>query len=108
MRLIDADELVVRLKDWRGDKEDIDMSDPHDVGYYDAMCRAIRCTALAHTIDAYPITHADWVDPYADDMIAKDMVYQCSNCHASVFKIFSPTMNFCPNCGARMNEKEND
>ena len=107
MRLIDADALVVKLKDWQGDKEDVDMSDPHEVGYYAAMGRAIRFTALAHTIDAYPITRADWVDPYAEDMIAKDMVYQCSNCHAAVFKTFSPTMNFCPNCGARMNTVSN-
>lgn len=55
MRLIDAEKLVEKLKDWRGDKEDVDMHDPHDVGYYAAMSRAISFAALAHTVDAVPV-----------------------------------------------------
>ena len=55
MRLIDADNLIDKLKDWLGDKEDYDMNAPHDVGYYAAMNRAIRFTALSHTIDAVPV-----------------------------------------------------
>ena len=55
MRLVDAEALVDKLKDWRGDKEDVDMNDPHDVGYYAAMSRAIRFASLAHTIDAVSV-----------------------------------------------------
>lgn len=52
MRLIDADALINKLEDWRGDKEDVDMNDAHDVGYFAAMSRAIMFTRLAPTVNA--------------------------------------------------------
>lgn len=55
MRLIDADALLNQLEDWRGDKEDLDMEDGHDVGYFAAMSRAMRFTKFSPTIDAVPV-----------------------------------------------------
>ena len=55
MRLIDADALLDQLTDWRGDKEDIDQNNPHDIGYYAAMSRAMKFTKIAPTIDAVPV-----------------------------------------------------
>ena len=55
MRLIDADALACRLEDWKGDEEDLDRSDPHDLGYYAAMCRALRFAKDAPTIDAVQV-----------------------------------------------------
>lgn len=51
MRPIDADALVETLKDWRGDREDLDVNDVHSVAYYQAMSRAIRLTEGARTLD---------------------------------------------------------
>lgn len=55
MRLIDADVLIDKLKDWRGDEEDVDRHNSNEVGYYEGMSRAIMLTALSHTIDAVPV-----------------------------------------------------
>lgn len=54
MRLIDAEVLLNQLEDWRGDKEDLDMEDGHDVAYYSAMSRAMRFVKFSPTIDAVP------------------------------------------------------
>lgn len=111
MRLIDADALVVKLEDWRGDKEDVDMSDPHDIGYYAAMGRAIRLTALSHTIDAVPVVHAEWrytIRPMPSRATYTGLL-NCPKCNG-VFerltgrKIFS----YCPNCGAKMDGDPHD
>lgn len=55
MRLIDADVLIDKLEDWRGDKEDLDTEDGHDVAYYSAMSRAMRFVKFSPTIDAVPV-----------------------------------------------------
>ena len=103
VRLIDADALVVKLKDWRGDKEDVDMSDPHYVGYYAAMDRAIKMTCLAHTIDAAPVVHSYW-DEYENTIVCKACGEKWSIREDGDFVIIEAKgdLKFCPSCGARM------
>ena len=66
-------------------------------------------TALKHlpTIDAVPVRHGEWygeADGYADGELVYDMWY-CSFC-GKRFEEWDekPNWNYCPNCGARMEE----
>ena len=57
IRPIDANALCEVLKDWRGDKDDVDNNDVRSVVYYQAMSRAIRLSEGAPTIDYEPFRH---------------------------------------------------
>lgn len=98
MRLIDADKLLDQLKDWRGDEEDVDKHDPHDIGYYAAMSRAIRFTCLSHTIDAAPVRHSCWKQDNSFIMCKACGTYQTKYDHLGNLNDF----DFCPACGAKM------
>lgn len=101
MRLIDADALVrsmsVRLKE---------LAD--ECGWYDhyvtGLDDAITYIDDAPTIDAAPVVHARWLEDHMD--------YRCSACratfHDDMFWIQGDciTPKYCPECGARMDEKE--
>ena len=52
----------------------------------------------APTVDAVPVKHGHWIKDN------KRMVYQCSVCHGS-FQEIGYGFNFCPECGAKMDEK---
>ena len=58
----------------------------------------------APTVDAKPVVHAHWVskDTMEKSPYAKN--HYCSNCKVDVIECG----NFCTNCGAQMDEKEND
>lgn len=51
VRPIDANELVEKLVELRGDIKELDMKQACDVGYYAAMSRAIRIVKNEPTID---------------------------------------------------------
>ena len=52
VRPIDGNALVEELKDWRGDKDDVDNA--YDVTYYAAMSKAIRLCEGMPTMDYVP------------------------------------------------------
>ena len=58
----------------------------------------------APTVDAIPVVHGRWIpcnSKYGHD----EKVYLCNQCNHNVgFK----KMNFCPNCGALMDGKDNE
>jgi rubrerythrin len=64
----------------------------------------IDCNDIARFpyANAKPVRRGRWEDCYPNDRIISDTVYACSVCGAAVFKNFAPKMNFCPNCGAKM------
>lgn len=101
MRPIDADALVAKLDDWRGDIEDVDKNDAHDVAYYSAMSRAIRFAKDAPTLDLAPVEHGHWGQSEIIGYDGLHAVYgaPCSECGA-----FSREYHrlFCSNCGAKM------
>lgn len=109
MRLIDADALVNRLEDWRGDKEDVDPSDPHDIGYYAAMGRAIRFAKESSTMDAVPVVHAQWKYKvaYTSFVHISNLIY-CTACGGGFHRIDGINFRYCPNCGARMDGDPHD
>ena len=53
-------------------------------------------------IDAVPVVHAKWVWNGFDYV-----GWECSHCNREINKnVETPTENYCPNCGAKMDLKE--
>ncbi len=50
------------------------------------------------TLDAKPVVHAHWIKNNYDNV--DGTIYKCSNCNTEFFSAW----NYCPHCGARMNE----
>lgn len=100
VRPIDGNALCETLKDWRGDREGLDMNDVHAIAYYQAMSRAIRISEGAPVLDYAPVIRARWL--LRDD--GEGLRIVCSRCGRES-KEEKP---FCAECGARMDGgKEN-
>ena len=56
------------------------------------------------TVDAEPVRHGRWIDtePEYCDCYAKN-AHVCSKCH-DFYTLDWKYMNYCPNCGAKMDE----
>lgn len=109
MRPIDGDALVAKLDDWRGDIEDVDEKDAHDVAYYSAMSRALRFAKDAHTLDYEPVRHNQWalheMNPHR---VTVDGYVVCLECEHSFDRIKGTWFKRCPNCGAKMDGGKHD
>lgn len=84
MRLIDADAL----------KFDI-------MCVYGSNPQYIRWLNHAPTVDAVPVRHGKWID---DSNGIEGAWNYCSVCGEQAIDLY----DFCPNCGARMDEHETD
>lgn len=82
-RLIDANELI----------KDRVCNDPVRI--------AAEC---APTIDAVPVVHGRWIGHFEDDSMARVGCYACSQCRAQRNYLEKADCNYCPNCGALMQE----
>lgn len=101
MRLIDADKLlegIAELKQspWYNSK----------YGYADRK-EAVEtiedlCIKREPTIDAIEVVKSKWVE--AEDI--GDCCYTCLNCGFIRDTYLLDTANYCPNCGAKMEEEE--
>lgn len=101
MRLIDADELLYRLEKI---KEEF-----LDDGNYIAMCIAKAVIKMLKTegtipaVDAEPVRHGRW-EEYPDKAHLR-----CTACKVEFLRNRMPeTRNRCPNCGAKMDAKEDE
>ena len=86
MRLIDADALI-------NDRENFIV-----IGAGDNICIDISDIAKAPTIEAEPVKHGrlEW---YTED------IYRCTVCYEKVHVkevMGHPDLDYCPNCGAKM------
>ncbi len=94
MRLIDADNLKARLRNMYKRRE----SDPRARGIIDDVKGIID--SLIDVIDEEPtidsVKHAHWTEKYDGYMI----LCVCSICNARTIM----KSNYCPNCGAKMDE----
>ena len=100
MRPIDADALVAKLDDWRGDLEDVDKNDAHDVAYYSAMSRSLRFAKDAPTLDCAPVVHGAWGEYEAPYGFPSLNGFPCSVC--GMHQVDIRGLYYCPNCGAKM------
>ena len=57
------------------------------------------------TVDAVPVRHGKWIDEgqYAD--YYPHHAWLCSECGEQLIENGTPWYKYCPNCGARMDEK---
>lgn len=116
MRLIDADELLKILQE---------QQKIGSVNDSRGRAKAILEVIHAPTIDAEPVKHGTWAekkpsrmkwipdecdDITEEETTIEDMVEQkCSFCQRWAIKFTHHIeMNFCPNCGARMDGDNND
>lgn len=60
------------------------------------------------TIDAAPVRHGRWIDEGRYGVNFPHHVWQCSECGDQVTEIDTPWYRYCPNCGAKMDGKEDD
>ena len=56
-------------------------------------------------IEAKPVVHGRWI---SKNHHGYEWVFVCSNCDYIDGYPFNDRFNYCPNCGAKMDEKEND
>ena len=58
---------------------------------------------LQPTVDAVPVRHGKWIHEvrYTIDSLHSYQQYRCSECDMT----YITNTNYCPNCGARMDEE---
>lgn len=96
MRLINADALEKTLRDWIRDHwTDAFTGDDAGSEFADIIDHA-------ETIKKSPIVHAHWIKSNYDNI--DGTIYKCSNCNTEFFSAW----NYCPNCGAKMDEEKNN
>jgi len=84
MRIIDADALKKHYAWWEDDKQKL----------FDSI------VDQQPTVDAVPVRHGKWIDRNGAIVAPFWERYECSECGAR-----SDNSNYCPNCGARMDEE---
>ena len=72
--------------------------------FSDNALEEILATVDAHhaaNIDTNPTVHAHWIKSNCYNV--RGLIYECSNCNTVMFSAW----NYCPNCGAKMDEEDN-
>ena len=101
MRLIDADNIPYT-------EMDVGLGD----GMYDVVKVAYECDIDAMpTVDAVPVRHGKWLDPEAFKRPwFRHHIFECSVCRNTLdmdgVNAGRGDANYCPNCGARMDEEK--
>ena len=69
----------------------------YEMGWNDALDAVADS---APTVDAEPVRHGRWTNISVS--VTGNSSAECSRCGAVVHDCFSNTINYCPNCGAKM------
>ena len=111
MRLIDADELLERLRNAEAFYKH-DTAGDFDMGRGLGLNEAQQKVAEQPAIEAEPVKHGRWVkhriekyDNYGNYTNAPGLT-DCSNCNFAAYGI-AEIYNFCPQCGVRMDGDDN-
>lgn len=113
MRLIDADALLNKTVKLEAEaREQVVKNEPldnptkwHILNGVLAERTAFKYDLLdAPTVDAEPVKHGRWINHF-DDIWPEESTMECSLCHKEQGMGMLDT-NFCPNCGAKMDEDE--
>ena len=100
-RLIDANALIYWLTKATGFRTNCE-----DCTSIDCLeCIIDEAIKNAPTIEAKPVVHGRWI---SKNHHGYEWVFVCSNCDYIDGYPFNDRSNYCPNCGAKMDEKEND
>ena len=101
MRLIDADALLEGIAEL---KQSPWFNDKYGYAYRKEAVEAIEylCIKKEPTIDAVEVVRSKWVE--AEDI--GDCCYACLNCGFIRDGYLSYPANYCPNCGAKMEEDD--
>jgi hypothetical protein len=91
----------------------IDAADEYDGGYNFERERKIRDSLMAlPTVDAVPVRHGHWVKWYEEVCDSFGVAYvphcKCSECGREYDPYDANHMNYCFNCGARLDGKDGD
>ena len=101
MRLIDAD----KLKEEIGECPENWLDSPEEMQAVDDWNGCMNVIDCAPTIDAEIVRHGHWIEK---DWFDGDIYYDCSTCGNSWVTIEGTPqdngMNYCPHCGAKMDE----
>ena len=109
MRLIDADALIEDLGEllYTDENPSEQLTDAGQAIHNAAIALAASEVTDAPTIDASPVVHARW-----EDSEHRDEKYRCSACGGACwyydYQGAVARSRFCPNCGAKMDEKEDE
>lgn len=99
MRLIDGDALMERLVKKKAGAA----NKRYTEGFNDALMRFRSMLSTSTTIEAEPVKHGRWLEVQEEQWLVESLVtigYECSECGNSEGW---NKMNYCPNCGAKMN-----
>ena len=107
MRLIDADDLLKAF-------EALELMNGEYAESFTNMAgnrsMEIECAKdyiyNAKTIDAVPVVHAHWIAECNPEELDSSTYCRCSNCGASAPIGFTFDWDFCPYCGAKMDEED--
>ena len=104
-KYIDVKELSIILDIMKNPDSEFATDDYID-GFSDGISAAIKELEAFPTADVAPVRHAKWV---LIDECVNEGVY-CSNCHKKIYRAEYANQkvksNFCPNCGAKMDESK--
>ena len=101
MRPIDADALLAQMKEYYEKlAEEANMTGDRAicVTWHDAVI----LIKSAPTVDAVPVRHGKWIKWFED---ADGQWMRCSECQMMFYVGKGRDGNYCPNCGARMDEE---
>ena len=113
----DAKDAVINIVGWEKIAKYVDELSKHpstkDIDYYDALIDAEDVIDDLPSADVAPVRHGRWIgteyDGYANGFPVYD-VYECSECGMEYDSTDDGeiTHNYCPNCGAKMDEEKDD
>jgi hypothetical protein len=95
MRLVDADNIVAKLKSYY---EALSPDVQSELIRRDEVSSCIAELINAPTIDAQPVKHGHWILHF-DDLFPEESTIECSVCHEHS-SADMPYDNFCPACGS--------
>lgn len=102
MRLIDESAVIENIEEWIDSVGGVVIGKGLS-GYAELM----GCIEEAPTVEAEPVRHGHWVEPIKEKY-AYVLSGTCSVCgwESRLYENDVVGMNYCPNCGAKMDEME--
>jgi len=72
-----------------------------------AFSKCLDTIQFFPTVEAEPVRHGHWINHF-DDLFPMESTVECSICGEKEWMMTIINHNYCPNCGAKMDEEEKD